>query len=149
VSRTIERFFRAKRAAKIPRSSISKTKTLEFSDQAVWKTIQVSAKVRRGVTKVKHDFQTVEGANGMSWQQASVLRQGASRPYPMRMCGMEHPSTRPDARLVIAAIAKADILKFGGLQHAWCKQISGFAISGRRARSASNHSGRPRDSRGP
>jgi hypothetical protein len=66
----------------------------------------------------------------------------------MRMCGMEHPSTRPDARLVIAAIAKADILKFGGLQHAWCKQISGFAISGRRARSASNHSGRPRDSRG-
>ena len=31
----------------------------------------------------------------------------------MRMCGIEHPSTRPDARLVIAAIAKADILKFG------------------------------------
>jgi hypothetical protein len=49
----------------------------------------------------------------MSWQQASVLRQGASRPYRMRMCGMEHLSTRPDARLVIAAIGKADLLKFG------------------------------------
>jgi len=61
------------------------------------------------VTKYKDNFQAVEGADGMSWRQASVLRQGASRPYPMRMCGMEHPSTRPDARLVIAAIAKADI----------------------------------------
>jgi hypothetical protein len=88
------------------------------------------------VTKYKDNFQAVEGADGMSWQQASFLRQGASRPYPMRMCGMEHPSTRPDARLVIAAIAKAGILKFGRLQHAWCKQLSGFAISGRRARSA-------------
>jgi hypothetical protein len=101
----------------------------------------VSADIRRGVTKVKDNFPNRRG-RGRNELPASISSEaGRFRPDLIRMCGMEHPSTGSRCQASDCRDCErghSEIRR--STTHASCKQISGFAISGR---SASSRSGRP------
>jgi hypothetical protein len=94
------------------------------------------------------DLQLAHRARHLPWTRRTCHQSGPQRDLS-RAAHRTIGSAGWGCTLMSAAIAKAAILKFGGIQDEPSKKISGFAISGRRARSASDHYGRPCISRRP